>query len=60
MCDLTWVMHRLEVCIRKAKVDQPGLTAVTETEYAEEGSEKCLLIFFEFEGYHPCINNLLL
>ena len=49
VCDLTWVMNRLEVCIRKAKADQLGLTAVTEIEYAEEGSEKCLLKFFE--GY---------
>ena len=30
VCDLIWVMNRLEVCIRKAKADQLGLTAVTE------------------------------
>ena len=49
VCDLTWVRQRLEVCIRKAKADQLGLTAVTEIEYVEEGSEKCLLKYFE--GY---------
>ena len=47
VCDLTWVLHRLEVCIRKAKADQLGLTAVTELEYASEGSDKHLLTFFE-------------
>jgi hypothetical protein len=47
LCDLTWVMHRLEVCIRKAKADQLGLTAVTEFRYARVGSDKCLLTFFE-------------
>ena len=47
LCDLTWVMHQLEVFIRKAKADQLGLTAVTELEYASAGSDKCLLTFFE-------------
>ena len=40
-------MNRLEVCIRKAKVDQLGLAAVAELEYANAGSDKCLLTFFE-------------
>ena len=50
-CDVTWVAHRMELymCIRKAKAGQLGLTAVTELEYAEEGSERCLLKWFE--GY---------
>ena len=49
VCDMTWVAQRMELCIRKAKADQLGLTAVTELEYAREGSEKCLLSWFE--GY---------
>jgi hypothetical protein len=47
LCDLTWVKHRMELCIRKAKADQLGLTAVTEIEYASAGSERCLLTYFE-------------
>ena len=47
VCDLTWIKERLELCIRKAKADQLGLTAVTEIEYAQKGSEKCLLTYFE-------------
>ena len=47
LCDLTWVLHRMELCIRKAKADQLGLTAVTEIEYASAGSERCLLTYFE-------------
>lgn len=47
ICDLTWVKGRLEVCVRKAKADQLGMTATTEMEYAAEGSELCLLKFFE-------------
>ena len=47
VCDMTWVAQRMELCIRKAKADQLGLTAVTELEYAREGSEKCLLSWFE-------------
>ena len=47
VCDMTWIKERLELCIRKAKADQLGLTAVTEIEYAQKGSEKCLLTYFE-------------
>jgi len=49
ICDLIWVEQRMELCIRKAKADQLGITAVTELEYAEDGSERCLLKWFE--GY---------
>ena len=37
----------MELCIRKAKADQLGLTAVTEIAYASAGSERCLLTYFE-------------
>ena len=48
LCDLTWVKERMELCVRKAKADQLGLTAITELEYGGEESEKCLLTWFEF------------
>ena len=53
VCDLTWVLHRMEVCIRKAKADQLGLTAVTEIEYASAGSKTCLLTYFK--GYSKVV-----
>lgn len=42
VCDLTWLPNRVDICVKKAKADQRGITATTELERADAKDSLCM------------------